>query len=151
MTEAELVGAWGLRSFRVVFDDGRPPVFPYGADAMGQIVYTPSGHMSAVLSRRHRELPGSHRLEDAHRASAEARAAAFDSYLSYAGTWRLEGDDVVHAVGFGLVPAAVGAEQRRRVGWDGLTLTLSYRVEGRSGGRTFELSWHRLEGAPSGR
>jgi len=141
VTPEELVGAWSLVSF-VVRRDGRSDRYPFGDDAEGLIVYEPSGRMSAVLSARGRSS-GATRLEDAHRVRVEAKAASYDSYLSYAGRWRLEGDEVVHDVELALVPEVVGQEQRRRVRLDGDELVLSYEVEGRRGMARFELRWRR--------
>jgi len=136
-----LLGAWSLVSF-VVRRDGQPDRFPFGDDAVGLIVYEPSGRMSAVLSARERSS-GATRLEDAHRVSAEAKAASYDSYLSYAGRWRIDGDEVVHDVELALVPEVGGREQRRRVRLDGDELVLSYDVDGRRGVARFELRWRR--------
>ena len=61
------------------------------------------------------------------------KAAAFDGYFHYAGTWRLEGDSVVHAVTLSLNPAFVGTDQVRRVELDGDGLTLSAEVTSASG------------------
>ena len=99
--------------------------------------------MTAVLTRVSRTLPGTQRLEDSHRASVEDKAAAFDSYLSYSGRWRVEGDEVVHAVDMALSPGAVGQEQRRTFELDGDRLVLSYTLEGRRGPRAFRLLWSR--------
>ena len=73
------------------------------------------------------------------------KIAAFESYLSYAGRWRLDGDEVVHSVEMALNPNAVGLEQRRRVDWAGEDLVLSYQRTPPSGTvRTFELTWRRV-------
>lgn len=141
MTAQELVGAWTLVSF-VVRRDGRPDRFPFGPDARGLIVYEPSGWMSAVLSAADRSS-GATRLEDAHRVGEAEKAHAYDSYLSYAGRWRLEGGEVVHDVELALVPEVVGQSQRRRAAWDGEELVLAYEVAGRRGPARFELRWRR--------
>lgn len=141
MSPETLLGAWSLVSF-VVQRTGREDRHPFGIDARGLIVYEPSGWMSAVLSAADRSS-GATRLEDAHRVDADAKGRAYDSYLSYAGRWRLEGDEVVHDVHVALVPEVVGREQRRRASFDGEELVLSYEVEGRSGPARFVLRWRR--------
>ena len=83
--------------------------------------------------------------ETAHRASDDAKARAFDSYMSYTGRYHLEGDEVVHTVELALTPEAVGQAQRRRLRWEGATLALSYTVQGRQGPRHYLLSWTRAE------
>lgn len=74
---------------------------------------------------------------------AEAKAAAYDSYLSYAGRWRVDGDEVVHDVELALVPEVVGQEQRRRARMEGEELVLTYGVPARHGVARFELRWRR--------
>ena len=141
MRPEDLVGAWALESF-VVRREGRADHHPFGADGGGLIVYERSGWMSAVLSATQRRS-GATRLEDAHRVADDAKARAYDSYLSYAGRWWLDGHEVVHAVEHALVPEVVGREQRRRAAMDGDVLVLTYDVEGRRGLARFELRWRR--------
>lgn len=138
-----LHGTWELAEFIIGFDDGRPPLHPFGDDARGLLIYAPDGHLSALLCKAHRPRIGA-RLETADRAPVEARATAFDGYLSYAGRWTLEGDEVVHRVDFALVPDVVGTENRRRVHVDGDRLVLSYDVTPKGGGlRHYRLTWRR--------
>ncbi|MFT4624438.1 MAG: hypothetical protein ACI8PZ_003097 [Myxococcota bacterium] len=139
-----LIGAWILDEFHIRYADGRPDRHPFGPDAAGLLIYTESGHVTAVLSRADRPALGASRLETASRTPAAARADAFDSYLSYAGRWRLEGDVVVHVVDWALVPDLVGQEQRRTVALDGDALVLSYTLAARSGvDRHYRLTWRR--------
>lgn len=141
---ADLVGTWLLADFVITFSDGRAPVHPLGADARGQIVYAADGRMMAVLSRADRAPLGVSRLEARAQATAAAKAVAFDSYVSYAGTWRVDGDEVVHHVELALVPELVGVDNRRVARLDGDTLVLSYAVTARSGvERRYALRWAR--------
>lgn len=143
-TPAELFGSWALARFEITFSDGRPPLHPFGANARGLLVYSPDGHMSAVLSRSDRPPLGASRLETSDAASAAAKVAAFDSYLSYAGTWRVEGDTVVHCVSLAQTPELVGVENRRRATLEGDILTLGYALTARSGVvRHYTLTWER--------
>lgn len=138
-----LLGTWRLAGFSIEFSDGRPELLPFGPDATGLLMYGEDGTMSAILSRADRTL-SAERLEKADRAPAHERAAAFDSYLSYAGRWWMEGDEVVHAVELSLAPNAVGIENRRRVSWVGDELHLSYTLTARSGvERLYRLRWRR--------
>ena len=93
-----LIGAWKLQRFEISFADGRQSLFPFGEQAQGLIIYSESGHMSAILSSDHRKPFSTSRLEDSNKASLEEKAQAFDSYLNYAGTYRIEGDEVVHSI-----------------------------------------------------
>jgi hypothetical protein len=139
-----LLGAWQLERFVVRVDDGRAPVWPLGEEATGLVIYEPSGWMSAVLSRGDRQAASGTSLEAAARASQSARAEAFDTYLSYAGRWQLQGDEVHHEVRWALVPGVVGQTLVRRVRWLGPQLQLSYDRPTRSGRTaTYSLLWSR--------
>ncbi len=146
MTAAELVGAWRLERF-VVERPGRPPFQPFGADAQGLVIYAADGSMSAVLSAGGRAPLGAEGLEGAAAAGAAAKVAAFDSYLSYAGRWRLEGDEVAHTVELALVPEVVGQTLRRRVRRTPTGVELSYAAATRRGEATWRLFWRRAEEA----
>ena len=140
----DLHGAWHLRQFTIAFDDGRPAIHPFGEAARGLLIYSPDGWMSATLSRTDRAALGVGRLERSGAAPQAAKAAAFDSALSYAGTWRLDGEHVVHRVTMAQTPDLVGEENRRRARLTRDGLTLSYRLTARSGvARTYTLVWSR--------
>lgn len=143
MSPSDLTGPWHLEDFTIRFADDRPPLRPFGEGARGQLIYTADGHMSATLCRADRPPLGG-RLETSARAPADAKAAAFDGYLAYAGRWRLDGDAVVHAVDFALTPDLVGAENRRTARLIDGRLHLTYRLTARSGvERTYTLVWRR--------
>lgn len=147
---ARLVGTWRLRSFVITFEDGRTPQHPFGRQPLGKLIYTAEGHMSGTLSKRQRDPLGVGRLERYTKAHESARADAFDTYLAYAGRWRLEalpgeGVEVVHEVELALLPDLVGEENRRRVTFvDEQTVELSYELVAPSGlRRTYTLTWER--------
>lgn len=142
--ESDLYGVWYLVDFLIQFSDGREPFVPFDGSPRGQLIYDPSGYMSAVLFSADRESLDVDRLENAHKARVEEKAAAFDSYLSYGGTYRIEGDEVVHLVEHSLLPNTVGLEQRRNLAFDGDLLVLSYDITPASGvTRRYELTWRR--------
>lgn len=140
----ELTGTWLLDSFVISHADGRPEVYPFGLEPFGLLVYDPVGYMSATLSKSDREGLGVRRFEVASESTDAKKAAAFDSYLSYVGTWRLHDGVVTHRVLASLVPDTIGTELVRRATLDGGRLVLSYDVEARSGiTRHYTLSWRR--------
>lgn len=137
-----LVGTWVLESFRVTFSDGRAALEPFDR---GYIVYTADGTMSAILTRAERPLLGAGSLERAARATEAQKAEAFDGYLSYAGRYRLEGEDIVHEVEYALVPDIVGTELRRQftLASDG-SLVLRYHLITKKDVRVdYTLTWTR--------
>lgn len=78
-------------------------------------------------------------------ASAEQRAAAAAGYLSYGGSYVVDGNRVVHYVDTALFPDWIGGEQVRLIDWNGDELILSTLPETTTGGRTVvnRLRWRR--------
>ena len=119
---AAFIGAWHLVDWRIEYPDGSV-TRPFGEGAHGYIVYTADGIMTASIGQAERESFGQ---ANARRASDAQKGTAFDSYFHYAGPWRVEGEDVVHAVTLSLNPDMTGSEQRRLAQFDdagGLTLS----------------------------
>lgn len=138
-----VIGSWTLRSFTAHVPDG-PPSHPLGPDAQGALLYAASGHMMACLYRAGRAQLGVGRLEARARASDTDKAAAFDTYVSYGGTWTLVGDQMTHHVQHALTPDQVGRDNVRTVQLSGDVLTLSYQVTPRRGpARRYALIWDR--------
>ena len=139
--EQDLHGTWRLHDWVIDYDDGRPASFPFGADATGLLIYAADGHVSAAIGRG-----GRARLsrDDIRRAPEAEKAAAFDSYFHYAGTWRLEGGQVVHEVTQSLNPNFVGTVQVRDLDLQGDRLELRAVVPTLSGATmTNRLVWRR--------
>jgi hypothetical protein len=82
-------------------------------------------------------------------APADIRAAAAAGYLSYSGTYSMDGDDVLHHIELSLMPNWVGKTERRHIEWvqmdDGHDLVLSTPPTKTDGGRT---AVNRLRWAP---
>jgi len=107
--------------------------------------------MMAVLSRGSDERSSGSlgSLETSHTACEGDKAAAFDSYLSYSGRWRLDGECIHHDVDLALVPGVVGHTQTRVATLADGVLTLQYERQSRRGTvHTFILRWKR-PGAPA--
>ncbi|MCU0975501.1 MAG: lipocalin-like domain-containing protein [Steroidobacteraceae bacterium] len=136
---ADLVGAWRLRRWETVYEDGRRTE-PFGPGVQGLIQYTADGWMSATIM-----APGRAKLSRANprNAPARERAAAFDSYFSYAGRWRVNRGVVRHDVTIALNPALVGTPQLRDAVLSGRTLTLSAAEDVPGGRRVHRLVWRR--------
>ena len=108
------IGAWRLVDWRIEYSDGGV-TRPFGEGATGYIIYSADGTMTASIARAGRPPFG---IANARNASTEQKAAAFDSYFHYAGPWRIEGDEVVHAVTMSLNPDMTGTDQRRLAVFD---------------------------------
>lgn len=141
LTSYDLIGRWDIVAWEQLYDDGRREV-PMGEQLEGFIRYLPDGDMICMLARS--ERPG-FTTGGQWNASAEEKAGAYQSMLSYAGRWKLEGDVITHTVEISLYPNWKGGAQKRqlKVNPDG-TIALSARLEdGTAQARTAQLVWQR--------
>lgn len=116
-----LTGAWRLVSWSGR-DASGAVAYPFGQAAVGSIVYTAEGAMAAQIMRPDRAPFAGN---DPFRGTAAENAAAVRGYIAYAGTFRIEGDTVIHRVEMSLFPNWIGGEQRRQIEWEGDRLVLS--------------------------
>jgi len=105
----DFVGSWELLGWEIRYPNGKT-TFPFGKDAIGQILYSADGHMSATVRRKDRAGFSKPNPRD---LTAEDKAGAFEGYFHYAGTWRVDGDTVVHNVTMSLNPNMTGTDQVR--------------------------------------
>ena len=104
------VGAWHLVSWAEATGDGTK-TYPYGEQARGQILYTPSGQMSAQLMRPGADLSRFAGLDGA----AALRELGRTTFFAYWGTYEVDADaeTVTHHIEGCLVPSWVGTAQVR--------------------------------------
>ena len=117
-----LVGSWELQRWRIEYPATGRMSEPFGTDALGLLISADDGRMSVLMERRRRPTPAAGVSPTATDAEC---AAAFRSYVHYAGRWHVDGGDVVHQVEFALHPSLSGTVQRRRVLLDGDALELT--------------------------
>lgn len=147
MTSAEdLVGSWELTHWDYTVD-GVHRGFVMGEDARGQILYTPEGRMSAILMQADRPP---FEVSAFHQGSAEQREAAALTYVSYGGTFDVEGDRVSHHVAYCLFPDWIGTDLVREVSWDDEQLVLTAVPDITSTGKAVvnRLVWRRAGATP---
>jgi len=141
-----LIGTWRLVEWTFTVDDSRP-TRPWGGDPGGLLTYTEDGRMSASLMSHGRPSAPTRTLSA---APIDIRAAAAAGYLSYAGSYSMDGDDVLHHIELSLMPNWVGTTERRLIEWapseHGFDLILSTPPTKTDGGRTAvnRLRWERL-------
>ena len=131
----ELLGAWTLESWSLVYEDGRPPEYPLGIDAQGIIMYTPDGHVSATLMRGGRPAVAP--------VSAAERATAYAESFAYAGRYRLEAGTVYHSIEIATNPALIGMTSTRHIAREGDRLILSGPDFSAGSARTQQIIWRR--------
>ena len=141
MTNIDLTGRWELVTFAQNYDDGRQ-VLPMGEAPQGIIQYTEDGFMSCQISRANRApftTGGQWNASDAE------KAGAYNSMMSYAGRYDVEGNTVTHYVALSLFPNWIGGQQKRSFSLDEQgQLSLTARLEeNTSEARTALLLWKR--------
>ena len=136
---ASLVGAWRLIIWEEIRSDGSVH-YPLGPEAIGQLVYDASGHVSAQLVRPGGERFGS---DDWQSATSDERATAWRDYFGYFGTFRINEVEhaVVHEIEGSWFPNLAGVEQVRRYQLDGNRLNL----HGDTARGQIRIVWERFE------
>jgi hypothetical protein len=130
-----LIGTWRLERWELLYEDGRPPECPLGADALGFLIYSADGYVSATLARAGRGLlaPG----------DEAAKARAFDAYFGYVGRYEVRDGAVVHTVAIAPNPALTGVETLRNANLEGDRLTLSGPDFAAQSPRSHRIVWRR--------
>ena len=143
-----IVGAWRLVSITYTGPNGAlaDPVF--GPRSEGLIIYDPSGWMSVQIysvDRPAMARPPTRTLGSVSPEAAKAKAAAFDTYYAYFGTWDYDASTsiITHHLKSSLLPYETGVDYRRSASINGgrLELTVSNQVDGETRRRT--LVWER--------
>ena len=133
------LGTWKLRSFEVRSIHGEVS-YPWGTDPVGCLMYT-EDYMSVSMMAAHRPVFSA---RDLPRGTVEEKVAAADKYISYAGTYEIRGNKVIHHVEVSLFPNWVGGDQERYFTFDGDTLILSTDpAPGDEKQKTGHLVWKR--------
>ncbi|GJD52218.1 hypothetical protein OPKNFCMD_4980 [Methylobacterium crusticola] len=139
--EDAFLGTWKLRSVSSWIDGREVNPAAYGARPTGFIHYLPGRRMAAVIAYGGRRPMESDRLK----ATLEARAEAYASFVSYAGTYRVEGDRVIHQVEVSAYQNDVGSTQVRFFRREGDTLFLESVPLMRDGKpQVYKLIWDRV-------
>lgn len=139
----KLLGAWRLTAYLAEDPNGNV-IYPLGPDAVGLIMYTTDGYMSASAMRPIRPKFAS---TDMMGGASEEHAAAAAGYLSYAGTFDLDeaNEVVVHHLKIALTPNWIGNDFKRKVILDGDKLELRAVAPSLVGGemRLVRVLWER--------
>src|SRR2546430_1646074 len=111
MTANLLIGRWRLISFEVRTEDDHVS-YPLGRDAIGYLTYTANGYVFLAMMK-----PNCPRFssEDPSKASPQEKVAAFDTYMTYCGTYVLQGDRVIHHLELSPFPNWIGSDFERIV------------------------------------
>ncbi|PHQ69105.1 MAG: hypothetical protein COB93_08925 [Sneathiella sp.] len=135
MTPQDLIGSWWLVKWQSL-KNNTPDGYPMGEDAKGQIIYAADGRMSGFLMRAD--------FADQPRETA----ASPDICLAYGGTYRIDGDQVIHDVMVSTVPYWIGNPLIRTIVRQGEDILLKTKPEATKSGNIYEhhLFWRRVVG-----
>jgi hypothetical protein len=145
----KFAGAWRLTSI-----EGNPPGLPSIYDRpTGQLMYDPSGRMSAQIVARADRKSFAPYNNGRLLATPEDKAAAFDSYTAYFGTYTVDAraGTVTHHLEDSLVPGRRGTDNVRWFEFEGDDRLLLIPVEDGKGGAiarkdaTLRLLWERIK------
>ncbi len=141
MSTNPFVGTWRLISNETKDDSGEVS-HPFGKDATGYVIYSEDGYVALTIMGPNR---GNFPSADLRAGSLEDKQAAFDSYLTYCGTYEVIGDKVVHHLELSLFPNWTGGDQERLFQFSGDQLILGTPPLALGGAkRTLRVVWQRV-------
>jgi len=132
-------GTWKLISWENTDADGNV-TYPYGKHPVGYLLYTSDGYMAAEImasDRHQRDINFPLEPAFAQTLPDEDRVAAYNTYLSYCGTYSYSNETgmMTHHVKTGLIPSWAGNDQSRHFRFEDDKLFL--------GGKSTQLIWER--------
>jgi hypothetical protein len=151
LARQDLIGAWRL--VRIEYLGPRGPIADpfYQADSTGIIIYDSSGWMSVHIvapQRRGWDVPAARLSSVAKSQDTRLKAAAFDTYYTYSGTWDFdEGTSVVtHHVKASLIPAETGLNYAQNATFESGRLIFTVRIGGKGEETVRRKIWERVSG-----
>jgi hypothetical protein len=147
VSQEQFVGAWKLVSIETVRPNGEI-IYPfYGRHPQGLIMYDRSGWMSVqIVSDPPATKPSARSREEMLHSTVDEKAAAFDGYYAYFGTWSLEAGQgtITHHSQQSLYPAERGENGVRHFVLEGDRLTLTAKTHEMGEDPVRRLVWERL-------
>jgi Lipocalin-like domain len=138
----QVVGTWRLVAASATTGSTRNDA-PYGPTPYGLLTYTGDGRVMAIICHTGRKpLASGDRIS----ASLDERAEAFATSFSYAGSYSLSGDKLIHRVELASVQNWVDTDLVRLVRLEGNRIILTTPPISVAGEiRTTELVWERAQ------
>ncbi len=144
-----LLGTWKLISITAIFPDGNVDKEAFGANPIGYITYTIEGKMMVIFSKSDRTLLSGNSASPLtaaiHQVPIEERSQAFSTFNSYAGSYTLDGNTVIHHVEIASIPNRVGKSLTRNFKLDENRVTLTTPPSKSDDAPKFELTWERVK------
>ncbi len=139
-----LIGNWILISYELINGNqgNQSTQYPFGKDPIGYLFYTDTGRMYGTLMAENRTPFTS---KDYMKGTLEEKALAMDTFISYCGTYEIQGDRVIHHVEVSWYPNWTQRPQERffKIKGDQLILsTKPFQVDGLE--QTAQLVWRKI-------
>ncbi|MGB3759142.1 MAG: lipocalin-like domain-containing protein [Rivularia sp. (in: cyanobacteria)] len=147
-----LLGTWKLISITAIFTDGNVDKEAFGSNPIGYITYTIEGKMMVIFSKSQRPLLSGNSASPLtaaiHQVPIKERAEAFSTFNSYAGSYTLDGNKVIHHVEIASIPNRIGKSLTRTFTLNGNRVILTTSPsKSDDTPKIFELTWERVEQA----
>lgn len=142
MDKERLFGTWRLVSASSKSSSGDKDATPYGQNPSGLLTYTPDGRVSALISHGGRKP-----LSPA--ATSQEKADAFNTFIAYAGRYKLDGERIVHQVEISSTQNYANRDLVRTIKAEDDRIILTTPptpVNGKM--QTVELTWQRVPAEP---
>jgi Lipocalin-like domain len=134
-----LLGTWRLKSYVVTGAAGERST-PYGENPTGYLSYSADDRMQVIGVATERSTPagGAPAVND--------RAVLYDTMFAYAGSFSVEGDEIIHHVDISWNGAWTGTDQVRACEVRGNTLTLTTRIRDPVSGEEshYAVTWEKM-------
>lgn len=116
----ELIGIWKLKSYEVEIQSTGEIIYSMGQNPSGYACFTQNNYVMVTLTAEDRKAA----IND------QERAGLLNSIVSYAGKYRVEGDEWITSVKVAWNPEWVNTEQRRQfeIQNDQLRVLTTWRV-----------------------
>lgn len=139
-----IVGTWRLVSMTYRDPATGRETDLWGKAPLGFLTYTPGGRMCAVIAASSRKIVE----ESAEKATEAEQAMLFRTSFSYAGSWRMTNEGLVHRVEVASDPTWVGKDQIRYFRYEAKKLIITgppLQTVGDPTPRVLQLVWERVE------
>ncbi|MBF2017193.1 MAG: lipocalin-like domain-containing protein [Rivularia sp. T60_A2020_040] len=143
-----LLGTWKLISITAIFPDGKIDKEAFGINPIGYITYTPEGKIMVIFSKSERPLLSGNSASPLtaaiHSVPIAELSQAFSTFNSYAGSYTLDGNTVIHHVEIASIPNRVGKSLTRTFRLNENRITLTTPPSKSDDTPKFELVWERI-------
>ncbi|MBD0284142.1 MAG: lipocalin-like domain-containing protein [Flavisolibacter sp.] len=136
----QFIGIWRLMKWTAKQVDGQV-LYPYGEDAVGQILYDAKGNVMVEIMKQQRKLFASN---DFLHGTAEEILSAYNGFIAYCGTYDIDlvAKRVIHHIKISSFPNWVGQDQIRYYDFQNGSLRLRAPAIGTA---QHELIWQKIQ------